>query len=60
MKPVKAIELVFRAQPMIAALREVARRCDDNPKKNVVIADCDEWLNHAGQLLNKKGKVKKC
>lgn len=55
----KAIELVFRAQPMIAALREVARRCDDNPKKNVVIADCDEWLNHAGQLLNKKGKVKK-
>ena len=55
----KAIELVARAQPMITALRAAARRCDDNPKKNVLIADCDEWLNHAGQLLNKKGKVEK-
>lgn len=55
----KAIELVFRAQPIVAAVREVARRCDDNPKKNKVMADCDEWLGHARELLKKKGKVKK-
>lgn len=55
----KAIELVFRAQPMIVALRAVAGQCEGNPKKNVVVADCDEWLDHARELLEKKGKVKK-
>lgn len=54
----KAIELVFRAQPMIAALREVARRCDDNPKKNEVVADCDKWLEAARELLDRKGGKK--
>lgn len=55
----KAIELVFRAQPMVAALREVARRCGDNPKKSEVEADCDKWLDAARELLEKKGKVRK-
>lgn len=55
----KAIELVFRAQPMVAALREVARQCGDNPKKSEVEADCDKWLDAARELLEKKGKVRK-
>ena len=55
----KAIELVFRAQPIVAALREVARRADSNPKKSEVEADCDKWLDDARELLKKKGKVRK-
>ena len=55
----KAIELVNRAQPMVTALREVARRCDSNPKKNEVVADCDKWLEAARELLGQKGKVEK-
>ena len=55
----KAIELVARAQPIVAALRPVACQCGDNPKKNEVVADCDEWLGHARELLKKKGKVEK-
>ena len=54
----KAIELVFRAQPIVKALRCVASQCDDNPKKNEVVADCDEWLDAARELLKKKGGAK--
>lgn len=54
----KAIELVFRAQPIAAAFRDVASRCDENPKKNAVVSDCDEWLDAARELLDKKGGKK--
>ena len=54
----KAIELVFRAQSIVAAFREVASQCNDNPKKNEVVADCDEWLKNARELMDRKGKVR--
>ena len=41
MKPVKAIDLVFKAQPMIATLREIiTRNCDDGVA-NKFVDDCD-------------------
>ena len=53
----KAIELVYRAQPMIAALREVASQCQGAKHGNAVVADCDEWLDHARDLMRRKGIV---
>ncbi len=55
MKPVKAIDLVFRAQPMIATLRQiVAANCDES-KMRVFIDDIDNWLDGARALLQRKG-----
>ena len=57
----KAIELVFRAQPIVAALREIASQCNDsNPNKSKVETDCDEWLDAARELLKRKGVVQGC
>ena len=54
MKPVKAIELVFRAQPMIATLREIiAQNCDEG-KMRVFIDDIDNWLDGARALMQRK------
>ena len=55
MKPVKAIDLVFRAQPMIATLREIiTRNCDDGVA-NRFVDDCDAWLRAAQVLMTRKG-----
>lgn len=51
----KAIELVFRAQPIVAALREIARQVDGTGNHPAIVADCDEWLDAARELLKKKG-----
>ena len=57
----KAIELVFRAQPIVAALREIAIDQGQNGYEagTKVAEDCDQWLDAARELLNKKGKVEK-
>lgn len=58
MKPVKAIDLVFRAQPMIATLRQIiAQNCDES-KMRVFIDDIDNWLEGARTLVQRKDGVK--
>ncbi len=53
MKPVKAIDLVFKAQPMIATLRQIiAQNCDES-KMRVFIDDIDNWLEGARTLLRR-------
>lgn len=53
MKPVKAIDLVFKAQPMIATLRQIiTANCDEN-KMRVFIDDIDNWLEGARTLLRR-------
>ncbi len=55
MKPVKAIDMVFKAQPKIAMLREIiTRNCDDSVA-NKLVDDCDAWLRAAQVLMTKKG-----
>lgn len=55
MKPVKAIDLVFRAQPMIATLRQIISQNCDESKMRVFIDDIDNWLDGARALLQRKG-----
>lgn len=55
MKPVKAIDLVFKAQPKIAALRRIVTANCDESKTRAVIADIDDWLRAAQVLMTKKG-----
>ena len=55
MKPVKAIDLVFKAQPMIATLREIIKNNCDDRVANRFIDDCDTWLRAAQVLMTRKG-----
>lgn len=59
MKPVKAIDLVWKAQPMIATLHSIMTKlAADRPSKSAagtVAEDCDRWLSAARMLLGKKG-----
>ena len=55
-KQVKAIELVFRAQPMMALLLEVMKKQDPNDK---FVKDIESWLVFARELLKRKEKGKK-
>lgn len=55
MKPVKAIELVFKAQPMIATLREIIKQNCDEGQMGKFIDDCDNWLRAARVLMTRKG-----
>ena len=59
MKPVKAIDLVWKAQPLIATLQTImARMSKDIPGKSAsgtVLEDCNEWLRGARELLARKG-----
>lgn len=59
MKPVKAIDLVWKAQPLIATLRQamasLAEQRPNNKDARTVQEDCDEWLNGARTLLARKG-----
>ena len=58
MQPVKAIDLVFRAQPMIATLRQIiAQNCDES-KMRVFIDDIDNWLEGARTLVQRKDGTK--
>jgi len=58
MKPVKAIDLVFKAQPMIATLRQIiAQNCDES-KMRVFIDDIDNWLEGARTLVQRKDGTK--
>ena len=52
--PVKAIDLVFKAQPMIATLREIIKQNCDEGKMSVFIDDIDNWLDGARTLLQRK------
>ena len=55
MRPVKAIDLVKKAQPMIETLREIIKQnCDENMMAKF-IDDCDTWLRAAQVLMTKKG-----
>ena len=53
MKPVKAIDLVFKAQPMIATLREIIKQNCDEGQMGKFIDDCDNWLDGARTLLQR-------
>jgi len=54
----KAIELVWRAQPMIATLREVLKNNCTGKTVNTIIESCDTWLDNAKAVLKKKGDDK--
>lgn len=54
MKPVKAIDLVFRAQPMIATLREIIKQNCDEGQMGKFIDDCDTWLRESRTLMRRK------
>lgn len=54
MKPVKAIDLVFKAQPMIATMREIIKQNCDESKMKVFIDDIDNWLDGARTLMRRK------
>jgi len=58
MKPVKAIDLVFKAQPMIATLREIIKQNCDESKMGKFIDNCDTWLADAQTLMQRKGGAK--
>lgn len=58
MKPVKAIDLVFKAQPMIATLREIIKQNCDEGQMKVFIDDIDNWLRAAQVLMTRKGGEK--
>ena len=53
-KQVKAIELVFKAQPAMALVLELLKKQgdDDDP----VADDIRKWLKDAGKLLKRKEK----
>lgn len=55
MKPVKAIDLVWKAQPMIATLREIIKQNCDEGQMGKFIDDIDNWLDGARALLQRKG-----
>jgi len=59
MKPVKAIDLVWKAQPMIATLHTIMTKiAADRPGKSAagtVAADAGQWLASARELLTRKG-----
>jgi hypothetical protein len=58
MKPVKAIDLVWKAQPMISTLKtimaDLAAKGGGAP--STLVQHCDEWLDAARTLLRKKGE----
>lgn len=58
MKLVKAIDIVWKAQPMIATLREIIKQNCDESKMGKFIGDCDTWLADAQALMLKKGGAK--
>ena len=50
-KQVKAIELVFKAQPAMALLLEVMKKEDPDDQ---FVKDIENWLTNARELLNRK------
>ena len=60
MKPVKAIDLVWKAQPMIATLRTVmaslAAAPDAKSAPGTMVEHCDEWLRDANEILSRGRK----
>lgn len=60
MKPVKAIDLVWKAQPMIATLRKIMSDLSNNNggtgAPSTLVEHCDEWLESAQSLLTRKGQ----
>ena len=58
MKPVKAIDLVFRAQPMIATLRKIIKQNCDEGQMGKFIDDIDNWLDGARTLMQRKDGAK--
>lgn len=59
MKPVKAIDLVWKAQPMIATLHTImVGLTKDNPNGSAatLASNCKEWLDDARSLLDRKKK----
>lgn len=51
MKKPKAIELVFKAQPMMALLLELMKK---HNKDDVFVKDIENWLVSAREVLNRK------
>lgn len=60
MKPVKAIDLVWKAQPMISTLRTVmaglAAQSGSSGPQDTLVEHCDEWLRDANEILSRGRK----
>jgi len=60
MKPVKAIDLVWKAQPMIATLRKImadlATQKEGKSAPGTLVEHCDEWLRNANEILSRGKK----
>lgn len=58
MKPVKAIDLVWKAQPMISTLKtimaDLAAKGGGAP--STLVQHCDEWLKNANEILSRGKK----
>lgn len=54
-KHVKAIELVFKAQPAMALLYEIMK---EQKKDDPFVKDIEGWLVSANELLKRKDKGK--
>lgn len=53
-KKLKAIELVFKAQPAMALLLEVMKS-KEGYQDDKFVKDIESWLTSARELLNRKG-----
>ena len=58
-KKVKAIDLVWKAQPMIATLHTImvsmAAQKPGKSAEGTLAEDCSNWLDNARELLDRKG-----
>ena len=52
-KKPKAIELVFKAQPMMALLLELMKKHD---KDDVFVKDIETWIDDSHEVLKRKEK----
>ena len=54
MKKPKAIELVFKAQPMMALLLELMKKHDKGD--DVFVKDIEKWIDDSREVLKRKEK----
>ena len=54
-KKPKAIELVFKAQPMLALLLELMKK-HSGMERDMFVQDIEKWLDDARELFNRKMK----
>ena len=52
-KKPKAIELVFKAQPMLALLLELMKK-QKGMESDMFVKDIEKWLSDSRELMNRK------